>query len=194
MLLEGTKRTQPPVTAEKIMKLIRQRRSRRVFIDTPLTDSEKKDICEAAQYAPSSCNRQTIYLIFVEEPRLKEFVASTVPGGLQFFSKAPSILILTSDAGDYRYPDDRTIAYIDGAAAIQNIYLLCETMGLGCCCGSYSSFGSISREKEVRKKLKIPKTHLIVGALAVGKSEQFVCEIPRELPETRYWIDYYGNR
>lgn len=194
MLINNATRTTPAVTTENLMKLIRQRRSRRIFVDTPLTDSEKIAICRAAQYAPSSCNRQTLYLIFVEDRQLKEFVASTIPGGCQFFSQAPCILLLISDAGDYRYPEDRMVPFIEGAAAIQNIYLLCETMHLGCCWGSYASFGTVGREHEVRNKLKIPDAHLIVASLAIGKSSQVVCEIPREQPKNRFWNNYYGSK
>lgn len=194
MLLNKTSRQQSSVSAEDLMKLMLQRRSRRIFVDTPLTDNEKTAICQIAQGAPSSCNRQTLYLIFVEEPELKKFVASTIPGGCQFFYKAPCILLLISDAGDYRYPEDRMVPFIEGAAAVQNIYLLCETMHLGCCWGSYTSFGSVARENEVREKLKIPDTHLIVASLAIGKSNQFVCEIPRDPPESRFGNNYYGNK
>ncbi len=193
MLINDITRKESSLTTKDLMNLIRQRRSRRIFVDTPLTDSEKAAICQAAQYAPSSCNRQTLYLIFVEEPQLKDFVASTIPGGCQFFSKAPCILLLISDAGDYRYPEDRMIPFIEGAAAVQNIYLLCETMDLGCCWGSYTSFGSVANENEVRKKLKIPDTHIIVASLAIGKSNQAVCEIPRDLPEKRFATNYYEN-
>jgi nitroreductase len=193
MLMNKANRQKSPVAAEDLMELMRQRRSRRIFVDTPLTDTEKNAICQAALAAPSSCNRQTLYLIFVEEPQLKEFVNSTIPGGRQFFSLAPCILLIISDAGDYRYPEDRMVPFIEGAAAVQNIYLLCETMGLGCCWGSYTSFGSVAREDEVRQKLKIPGTHIIVASLAIGKSSQVVCEIPRDLPENRFSNNYYGN-
>lgn len=193
MLINEANRQESPVATEDLMELMRQRRSRRIFIDVPLTDSEKVAICRAAQYAPSSCNRQSLYLVFVEDRELKEFVASTIPGGCQFFSQAPCILLLISDAGDYRYPEDRMVPFIEGAAAVQNIYLLCETMGLGCCWGSYTSFGTIGREYEVRNRLKIPDTHLIVASLAIGKSCQAVCEIPRDLPENRFTNNYYEN-
>jgi nitroreductase len=133
-------------------------------------------------------------LIFVEDRQLKEFVASTIPGGCQFFSQAPCILLLISDAGDYRYPEDRMVPFIEGAAAVQNIYLLCETMGLGCCWGSYTSFGSVARESQVRERLNIPDTHIIVASLAIGKSSQAVCEIPRDRPEDRFGNNYYGNK
>jgi len=194
MLTNNIERKKSPVTTDNLMNLIRQRRSRRIFEDIPLTDAQKSQLCQAAQYAPSSCNRQTLYLIFIEEKQLKEFVASTIPGGCQFFSKAPCILLLISDAGDYRYPEDRMVPFIEAAAAVQNIYLLCETMGLGCCWGSYTSFGSVANESKVRKKLKIPDTHIIVASLAIGKSNQFVCEIPRDLPEKRFFVNHYENR
>jgi len=193
MLINKAHRPKSPVATEDLMELMQRRRSRRIFADTPLTNVEKSAICQAALAAPSSCNRQTLHLIFVEEPELKGFVASTIPGGYQFFSQAPCILLIISDAGDYRYPEDRMVPFIEGAAAVQNIYLLCETMGLGCCWGSYTSFGSVGREHEVRSRLKIPDTHLIVAALAIGKSSQFVCEIPRDLPENRFSDDYYEN-
>jgi hypothetical protein len=193
MLINEANRQKSPVAAEDLMELMQQRRSRRIFINTPLTDSEKVAICQAALTAPSSCNRQSLYLVFVEDRELKEFVASTIPGGCQFFSQAPCILLLISDAGDYRYPEDRMVPFIEGAAAVQNIYLLCETMGLGCCWGSYTSFGTVGREYEVRNRLKIPDTHLIVASLAIGKSSQAVCEIPRDLPENRFTNNYYEN-
>lgn len=175
------------------MTLLRQRRSRRIFIDTPLTQKEKIAICEAAQTAPSSCNRQSLSLIFVEEPGLKAFIASTIPGGHQFFANAPCIVVMLSDAGDYKYPDDRVTPFMDGAAAAQNIYLLCETLDLGCCWGSYTSFGTVLQEPEVRARLRIPETHIIVASLALGKSTQYVCDIPREPAEARSWDNYYGH-
>jgi nitroreductase len=193
MLMNKVVRQKPPVAAEDLIKLMQQRRSRRIFVNTPLTDAEKKAICQAALAAPSSCNRQTLYFIFVEEPELKRFVASTIPGGHQFFAQAPCVLLIISDAGDYRYPEDRMVPFIEGAAAAQNIYLLCETMGLGCCWGSYTSFGSVACENQVRRKLKIPDTHLIVASLAIGRSTQCICEIPRDLPENRFSDNYYGN-
>jgi nitroreductase len=193
MLMNKASRQKSPVAAEDLMALMQQRRSRRIFTDTPLTNDEKSAICRAALTAPSSCNRQPLHLIFVEDTELKRFVASTIPGGYQFFSQAPCILLIISDAGDYRYPEDRMVPFIEGAAAIQNIYLLCETMGLGCCWGSYTSFGSVARENKVRERLNIPDTHIIVASLAIGKSSQFVCEIPRDLPENRFSSNYYGK-
>ena len=131
---------------------------------------------------------------FCGRPTAKGFRSFYNTERLPVFSQAPCILLLISDAGDYRYPEDRIVPFIEGAAAVQNIYLLYKTMGLGCCWGPYTSSGTVGREREVRNKLKIPDTHLIVVSLAIGKSSQFVCEIPRDLPENRFWNNYYGNK
>jgi nitroreductase len=194
MLKRQVERPPVPISKENLMSLLKQRRSRRVFEDTPLSKTEKAEICQAAQYAPSSCNRQSLELIFVEDPELKSFISSTIPGGKQFFHRAPCILVIVSDARDYRYPDERVTPFIDGGAAVQNIYLICETMGLGCCAGSYTSFGNIGLEAEVRVRLNIPPTHIIVGSMAIGRSNQFVCDIPRDPAKTRYGVNLFRSR
>ena len=191
MLNKNIKRSTSHISSDDMLRLLQMRRSRRIFSDTPLTDDEKAKICSAAQYAPSSCNRQSLELIFVEDSALKKTVSQSVTGGRQFFHKAPCIIVIISDIRDYRYPEDRVVPYMDAASAVENIYLMCETMGLGCCWGSYSSFGSVCYEERIRRALKIPSEFLIVSALAVGKSDQCVCPIPRDPPEKRFAINTF---
>lgn len=76
-----------------------------------------------------------------------------------------------------------------GEAAMQNIYVICEAMGLGRFAGSYTSFGNGGPEAEVRVRLNISPTHIIVGSMAIGRSSQLVCDIPRDPPETRYGVN-----
>lgn len=194
MLIEGAPRPSSPLAPDEFMRLLRARRSRRFFSGEPLTPEHRRQLTEAAQLAPSSCNRQSLELIFVEEADLRGLVASSVPGGRQFFERAPCILVLVSDGRDYRYPDDRMTPFIDGAAAMENLYLMCEVLGLGCCWGSYTSLGNIAGEKAVRRRLGIPESHLIVGALAVGPSDQFVCEIPRDPVELRMGLNRFRGK
>jgi nitroreductase len=189
----GAKRRPAPVAAA-LLDLMRQRRSRRLFTPEPLTREEKVALVEAASSAPSTCNRQTLQFLFVENEAEKVFLASTTAGGREFFADAGCILLVLADARHYRYPEDRFNPYAEAGAAIQNIYLLCETMGLGCCWGSYTTFGSISSEPDVRRKLHIPDTHLILGAVALGRSNQVICPIPREEPASLCHLDTWGNK
>ncbi|MBE3140219.1 MAG: nitroreductase family protein, partial [Thermoplasmata archaeon] len=122
LLIKGAKRSNPSMDTDNLMKLIRSRRSRRIFNDMPLTEEERDKITEAAQWTPSTCNRQSLHLIFIEDPELKSFVASTVPGGHQFFPNAPCIIIMVADVSDYRFPSDRVNPFMEAGAAVQNIY------------------------------------------------------------------------
>ena len=187
-----TKSAPPTMSTDSLMKLIKNRRSRRVFTQVPLSQAERLLITEAALNVPSCCNRQPLELIFVEERGLKSLIADTIPGGRQFFYNAPCILILIADGRDYNYPEDRVNPYAEAGAAIQNIYLLCETIGLGCCWGSYNSFGSVRSEYKVRQKLKIPESYIIVGSVALGRSTQSICSIPRNPIQSCYHIDYWS--
>lgn len=193
-ILNGVKCLNNSVDKNSLIGLMARRRSRRVFEQVQLTKEEKESICNVAQLAPSACNRQPLYLLFVEDLELKKYVAETISGGKQFFAEAPAIIILTAEAGDYPYPSCRYLPFIDGGLAVQNIYLVCETMGLGCCLGSYTSFGVVNKEKEIRERLKIPSTHIILAALAVGKSTQCVCPIPRDYAGKRFFLNKYGDR
>lgn len=95
-LFNDVRRKKSPVKTDELIGLIRQRRSIRVFLDVPLTENEKIMISEVAQHAPSSCNRQAVDLIFVADPELKQFVASTIAGGKQFLHNAPCIIVFVS--------------------------------------------------------------------------------------------------
>jgi len=194
MLTSGKKRILPRITPVELMELLKQRRSRRVFENNLLTEEERVKLSEAVQQAPSACNRQTLEVIFIEDPNLKELVSSTLKGGYQFFHKAPAIMIILSDARDNKYPEERMVPYMDTSAAVQNVYLMCEVMGLGCCWGNYGSFCGVEGEAKVRQALKIPATHLITASLAIGKSNQVICNIPRDDPRRRYGNDSFRGR
>ena len=194
LAVSGAKRRPAPVTAADLLDLMRQRRSRRIFTQEPLTRKEKVVLAEAASLAPSTCNRQTLQFLFVENEAEKVLLASTISGGREFFAGAGCILLVLADARHYHYPEDRFNPYAEAGAAIQNIYLLCEAMGLGCCWGSYTTFGSISSEPDVRRELHIPDTLLILGAVALGRSNQVICPIPREEPASLCHLDSWGNK
>ncbi|MFX0139009.1 MAG: nitroreductase family protein [Candidatus Hodarchaeota archaeon] len=183
------------IDTEKLLFLMKKRRSRRFYSSTPLNKKEKDLLIEAAIYAPSSCNRQSIRFIFIEEPNLKKFVSECVPGGREFFNLAPTIIIALADKRDYRYPDGRVTPYQDTAAAIQNLLLIAETMDLACCWASLTSYEDIINEAKFRNLLNIPEFLLITGSVAIGHKSKEVANIPRDNPRNKYSIDkfYWSN-
>ena len=51
--------------------------------------------------------------------------------------------------------------------------------------------GICRNEKEVRKKLNVPEYFLFTGSIAIGKTNEKVCTIPRDKIKNRYSIDNY---
>jgi nitroreductase len=194
MAAAGAPRRPAPVSAGDLLDLMRRRRSRRMFRPEPLTREERAALVEAALHAPTACNRQTLEFLFVEDRDARAFVAANTAGGREFLADAPCILLVLADARHYRYPDDRVNPHAEAGAAIENIYLLAETMGLGCCWASFTSLGSVRDERGVRRRLRIPDRLLILAAVALGRSDQSVCPIPRPDPERRLHLDTWGRR
>lgn len=179
------------INTEELLILMKNRRSNRLFSDAPLNKEEKELLVKAAIYAPCSCNRQSVRLLFIENAHLKKFISKYIPGGTFFFDNASNIILALVDKRDYRFPEGRFTPYQDAAAALQNILLLAETMGLACCWGSITSYGDILDDYEIRKKLNIPDIFLIAGSIAIGKKTKEVFMVPRDNPITKYSINKF---
>lgn len=176
-------------------QILKSRRSTRVFQIKKLDTEILEQLVEAAKWAPTACNRQGLRFLFVMDEALKKIVSSTISGGYQFAHKAPVILVVLADKRDYRYPDERFTPYQDAAAAIQNLLLMTEYLGIGACWCTYTSYSSVWREKEIRKLLHLPPHMLICGAVPLGWPGQNMdkCAIPRDENSQLYSIDHFGK-
>lgn len=174
-----------------LKEIIKSRRSVRIFLPDALSSEEIEKLVEAAKWAPSSCNCQSLKFIFVKKPELKEMISNSMTLGGIFTHLAPLILIVLADKRAYRFPDDRYVPYQDAAAAIQNVLLEAESLGLGACWVAYTSYSNIKNELMIRHSLGIPKQMLICGAVAIGKPNQEPCVQPRLDSKQLYSIDYY---
>lgn len=179
------------IDPQKVLNLIQNRRSRRTFLDKAIPEKYKIMLVDAALHAPSSCNAQPLRIIFIEDDNLKEIVSNSIKGGKVFFKKAPLIAIILVDKREYKYPDNRSTPYEDGAVAVENMLILAESMGLACCWGALNSYTSILFERRLRAILKIPECYLITGSIAIGYKKNDVNYIPRDNPKNRYSIDRF---
>jgi len=175
------------------MWILKSRRSIRIFSNEKVGREIIEPLVEAAKWAPTACNRQGLRFLFVMDDALKKMVSSTIPGGHQFAHNAPVILLVLADKRDYRYPDERFTPYQDAAAAIQNLLLMAEHLGIGACWCTYTSYSSVRREREIRKLLHIPTHMLICGAVPLGWPGQIMCVIPRDENSQIYSIDQFSE-
>ena len=88
-----------------------------------------KRLIKASLWAPSSCNRQPVRIIILEDEQ-KEFIKSYFSG--TFWHKAPVQMLILCNISAYEN-SDVYFPYLDAGAFIQNLLLLLHEAGLGAC-------------------------------------------------------------
>lgn len=113
-----------------IKEILYNRRSQRIFNNVPISDENIEWILKAIQIAPSSCNRQAIYVVETTPETAEKYLV----GGKNWINKANKVLLLFADKEAYKSPNEKTfMPYLDAGFVGQNIYLMCEALSLGCC-------------------------------------------------------------
>ncbi|MCG8607297.1 nitroreductase family protein, partial [bacterium] len=163
-----------------LLQFIKGRRSIRDWLDEPVPEDQIELLVEAANWAPSSCNRQTSRFIVIRDKSAIREVASAGKGARSFFHKAPVLIVVVNDIRPYQMPDEKFVCYQDAAAAIQNMLLMAHRMGLAACWGTLTSdSGQIIKERGLRRILGIQQYFKVTGMVALGKPNARVCVIPR---------------
>lgn len=168
---------------EPILDIIKQRVSVRAYQDKRLPKETVAAILEAARYAPSARNLQSLeYKVITNKgliARLEEGISAAVkreglppkgpPGGRpNFFYGAPLLVIITG-------PKDNHWAVADAALAVDNIMLYATSEGLGTCFIGMARF--IEREEKLMQELHISADRNIVAAV--------ICGYPAEKPTSK---------
>ena len=167
---------------ECVEKVIKERRSCRIYEERDVEDWKIEKIIELAMWAPSAMNRQQWYFVVVEGEKLKEVYRALeksfdyiLPRLERFFEKTPKVITFTKQffkslnkvpviifvyyipTGD-DYSDLQSVS-----AAIQNMLLAAHALGLGTCWMT----GPIHVEDEINKILGVDDKKL-VAAVTVG--------------------------
>ena len=154
-------------------KLIKKRQSDRQY-DTRLVESEKIMQCiEAARMAPSACNAQPWKFIVVDEPELKNQLASAIAGmGMNKFAfDAPTIVAIVLEKPNFMSKigsilKGKEYTLIDIGIAATHFCLQATDLELGTCIIGWFD------EKKVRKLLHIPNKKRIPLLITVGYSTE----------------------
>ena len=136
------------------MKIISERRSRRVYGKEKITPKELKLIKEFAGYAPSSCDRKAIKLVIDKKG------IETLVGGRGWVEKADKVIKIYADMVAYKSPAEvNFMPYLDAGFVAQNIYLICEILNIKCCFINPNHTGTEIEKEGMR----------FCGAMALGK-------------------------
>lgn len=180
-----------------LLELLKARRSIRKFKDRPIEEDKLRVICEAAKLAPTNVYdieliaitnpriiqyleatalnfiskvNQRMYsfpLVFNLLKKLtpavneidKEKTINTLKRG-SIFHGAPALILVLADS---RIPH----AELSCQYSLYNMSLIAQTMGLGSCISGAAKM-ILSKNKEVKRKLDIPKNKKILGVLFLG--------------------------
>jgi len=142
---------------------IRSRRSIRKFKPDKIPRELILELVEAAQWAPSACNKQLWRFIAIEDDEIKEKLIKEA-GSTPQIRKAPLVMVVLYQEG---YTKLKYANIQSAAAAIQNMLLVAHARGLG---GVWlASMGNVER---VRKILGIPDNYLVIAYVALGYPDE----------------------
>ncbi len=131
----------PCPESEQFLGIIEGRRSVRKYIERPVSDELIEKIIRAGTYAPSAGNRQPWEFIVVTRHDLQEKIAEIC--GQMWMRSAPVFIVVCINmriaSASYGDRGEKLYGIQSTAAAIQNMLLAAESLGLNSCwVGSFS--------------------------------------------------------
>lgn len=120
-------------THELLRGIIESRRSIRSFKPDPINREILNKILNAGLWAPSSCNRQTVEYLVLEEKADTKYCQRLAGEGYSFPQEAALNVVVLIDPRSYALPMQRHMAFLEGGAAVQNILLTAYSLGIGSC-------------------------------------------------------------
>jgi len=141
-----------------LFNVIKNRRSQRTFNKEPITQTEINLLLESAKFAPSSCNRQAIYIKILDE------IEDLLVGSKGWINNANKIFLVFADMRAYKSPNEVSfMPYLDAGVVAENIYLMAEVLRIGVC------FINPNIQEKIRfNNLYNKENNRFCGAIAIG--------------------------
>lgn len=193
---------------ETILDVIKKRRSIRRYLPNQLKDADLASILEAGTYAPSGHNCQPWHFTVIQNKELIDFISEKTKQYMMksseewavkqgsselyhVFHHAPTIIIISGSKNAHSpLPLASTgLSYtplVDCAAAIQNIMLAAESLGIGSCWIGLINFFFLLPDVE---KLDIPDDYQPYFAVTLGYKDSSASKLAipmREIGVIRY--------
>lgn len=151
----------------ELMQVIKSRRSTRAFKPELPPKEQIMQLVEAAEWAPSGNGKFLWHFTVVYSAeksfKLARAVAAVDNRGPDYnFYGAPVNIIIS-------YKRDEHHAFVDGAAAMENLLLMAAELGLGSCW--INQLRETCDKPEVRALLTeygVPEDHIVICSAAVG--------------------------
>jgi len=164
-----------------VLKLLKERRSIRKYLSTPVEEEKIFQCLEAARWAPSASNKQPWEFLIVKNKTVRERLAELHPYA-KFVAESPVVFVpLTNPKIHPKYHQS------DTALATLQFMITAHAIGLGTC---WAGVIETSFEKEIRKLLHIPDHLHVLAIVALGYPDQKRESTRKELDTLIHWETY----
>ena len=185
-----------------VIERMRAHRSVRSFSPEPVSDEVVEAIVEAAQWASSSCFRQTYSVIAVKDPDAKRELRRLC-GKQRWIEECAVFLAFCVDMNrldeidrtqeksvNLEYTETLLMAVLDVALLLQNAALAAESLGLGI----VMIGGLRDNPREITHLLKLPRGVFGISGMCLGYPLLIPEPRPRlPLGEVLHWEQYQSN-
>ena len=153
---------------KEAIEVLMNRRSVRKFRSEQITDAELLTVLDAGTYAPTGRNRQTPWIIAVQNKEERDAVsklnASIMGADMDPYYGAPTIILVVA-------PDDG-FGELNGAAVITNMVNAAFAAGLGSCwIHRPKQMFETEEGKAMLAKWGIPEGCMGIGSIALGYAD-----------------------
>lgn len=183
----------------EVLKVIRERRSTRMFKSEQIKDEEIKEILDAGIYAPSATNKQPWHFTVVQNKEIIDALSNSFKElakksdneyikrfgenkNFHVFYNAPTVILISGD-------ESNQMSAVDCAAATENMLLAAESLGIGSCWVGFVAYLLNNEEgKEYLKKLGIPEGYKQIHSVALGYKKVNITNAPARRENTVNYI------
>jgi len=149
-----------------VFKVMRERRSQRIFNGEQIDTDKLKGIIKAANLAPSSCNRKAVTIKVIKSKDDISLLSKLLVGGSGWLENANIVILLLANMAAYKSKNEvGFMPYLDSAFIAQNVYLIGEVLGVGVC---YVNPNIRESDKKEFDSSFLSDGHRFCGALALG--------------------------
>lgn len=151
----------------ELMQIIKSRRSTRAFRSELPPREQILKLTEAAEWAPSGMGKFLWHftVVYSAEKSLKlaRAVAEADNRGPEYnFYGAPVNIIIS-------YKRDENHAFVDGAAAMENLMLMATELGLGSCWINQLRVAcDVPAVRDLLTEYGVPEDHIVICSAAIG--------------------------
>lgn len=166
------------------LNLVKERQSVRGYREEKVSRDLIDSCLEASRLAPSACNSQPWRFIVIDEPLLKERVASKCTGLLplnRFVSTAPVLIVILLEPSNTSarlggWLKNRPFNYIDLGIAAEHFCLQAKALGLGTCILGWFD------EEGIKSILSLPEKKRIGLVITLGYPSDETIKEKKRLP------------